>query len=169
MLDSARSYDVGIALNYDVGQATLFNNADVRTAAETELFSVFILTTLPDYPGTDPAPAAQPGDPRLVVAGNPVDWLQYTAADGSQRAVRLSGGWFADRAGSAGADDARLTLSISFRDAAGDVWTARRIGNQFLIVRVGDPAAADYPAPRQSPDLSVVDSNGRAVTARVGG
>jgi hypothetical protein len=169
LLVRSRSYDVGIAMGYDVGQATLASGADVRTFAQQELFAAFILATMPDYPGTEPAPAAQPGDPRLVVAGRPVDWLQYTAADGSQRAVRLSGPWFADRADSAGAGEARLTLSISYRDATEGEWTARRVGNQFVIARVGDPAAADYPTPRQSADLSVVDASGRTVMARVGG
>src|SRR5207244_1457056 len=89
-----------------------FTGRDMRTAPQQELYAAFITATLPDYPGTEPAPAAQLGDPRLVVAGSPVDWLQYTAADGSQRAVRLNGRWFADRAASAGAGEARLTLSI---------------------------------------------------------
>jgi hypothetical protein len=104
-----------------------------------------------------------------VVAGSPVDWLQYTAAGGSPCAVRLRGRWFADRPASAGAGEARLTLSISYRDAAGAAWTAGRAGNQFVIVRVGNPAAADHPAPRQSADLSVVDGTGRTIAAQVGG
>jgi hypothetical protein len=160
-LDAARSYDVGAAIRSD--------NSETSKAAQTELFAEFITTTLPDRPGTDPAPAGQPGDPRLVVQGRPVDWLQYTAADGSQRAVRLSGRWFADRAGSAGDGAARLTLTITYRDAAGAAWTAARVGNQFVLVRVGDPAAADYPAPRPAAELPVVDWGGHAVTARVGG
>jgi hypothetical protein len=173
-LDLSRSYDVGeimrttADLRADVVVGD-FTGADLKSAPQQLLYAAFIVTTLPDYPGTDPAPAAQPGDPRLVVAGSPVDWLQYTAADGAQRAVRLSGPWFADRPASAGAGDARLTLSISYRDAAGAAWTAGRVGNQFVIVRVGDPTAADYPAPRQSADLSVVDASGRTVMARVGG
>jgi hypothetical protein len=71
-----------------------------------------------------------------VVAGSPVDWLQYTAAGDSQRAVRLSGRWFSDRPASAGAAEARLTLTISYRDAAGAAWTAGRAGNHFVIVRL---------------------------------
>src|SRR5579884_1626045 len=82
-LDTARSYDVGADIRS--------NDASKRTAGLQELFGAFVTATLPDYPGTEPAPPAQPGDPRLIVQGSPVDWLQYTAADGSQRAVRLSG------------------------------------------------------------------------------
>jgi hypothetical protein len=146
-------------------------STDLRAGADRELYAAFILTTLPDYPGTEPAPAAQPGDPRLVVAGSPVDWLQYTAPDGSRRAVRLSSGtWFVDRPDGAGAGEARLTLWINYRDASGATWSARRVGNQFLIVRADiPPGRIDYTDPRLSADLSVVDRSGRTVTARVGG
>jgi hypothetical protein len=173
-LDANRSYDVGAILRYyaDLPENVVafdFTGRDMRRAPLQELYAAFITATLPDYPGTDPAPAPQSGDPRFVVSAGSPDWLTYTAADGSQRAVRLSGRWFADRAGSAGAGEARLTLSISYRDAAGAEWSAGRVGDQFLIVRVGDPSAADYPAPRQSPDLTVQDWSGRTVTARVGG
>jgi hypothetical protein len=75
---------------------------------------------------------------------------------------------FADRAGSDGTGT--LTLSIKFQDASGSEWTARRVGNQFLIVRTDiAPTNINYPAPRQSPDLSVVDWSGNTVTARAGG
>jgi hypothetical protein len=170
MIDRARTYDIGVTLrncNYPT-MCISATSSDLRSDADKELYAAFILTTLPDYPGTEPAPATKPGEPGLVVAGSPVDWLQYTAVDGSQRAVRLSGRWFADRAGGAGAGEARLTLFISYQDAAGAKWTARRVGNQFLIVRTDiPPTRFDYPAPRQSADLSVVDWSGRTVTAQM--
>jgi hypothetical protein len=146
---------------------------DTRADADRALYANFMLTTLPDYPGTEPAPAAQPGDPQLVVAGSPVDWLRYKADDraGSPRAARLSSGpWFVDKPDGAGDGEARLTLSISYRDAGGATWTARRVGNQFLIARTGiAPNREGYVEPRLSPDLSVVDPSGRTVTARMGG
>ena len=80
-LTQARSHDVGPYLRMDLDALV----PDVRSASEraelqillraassvstTELYAAFILNTLPNYPGTEPAPAAQPGDPRLVVAG----------------------------------------------------------------------------------------------------
>ncbi|MGI9145266.1 MAG: hypothetical protein ACR2IK_01740 [Chloroflexota bacterium] len=144
-------------------------NSDLQTSLHQELFAVFQLTTRPDYAGSEPAPAAQPGDSRRVVAGSSVDWLQYEAEDGSPRAVRLSSGpWLADRADSAGEGRARLTLSISYKSADGATWAARRIANQFLIARSGiPPTAYDYPAPRQSTELSVLDLSGRTVTAQI--
>jgi hypothetical protein len=143
--------------------------SDDRKVADLELFSSLMLSTLPDYPGTDPAPAVQPGDPQLTVAGVPVDWVQYTADNGTQRSFRLSSdGWFADRAGSDGAGT--LALSIQFKDASGGKWAARRVGNQFLFLRTDkSPTDSDYPAPRQSADLSVLNWSNNTVTARVGG
>jgi hypothetical protein len=169
LVDTAGSYDVGYFLQTCVSGCVSAGSNDARQSADQELFANLVLTTLPDYPGNDPAPAAQPGDPGLVVGGSPVDWVQYTADDGSQRAFRLSSdSWFADRAGSDGAGT--LTLSIGFKDASGGKWTARRVGNQFLIVRTDiPPTRFDYPAPRQSANLSVQDWSGNTVTATAGG
>lgn len=170
-----RNFDIETTIrncNYPT-LCTSNTSRDTRADADRALYANFMLTTLPEYPGTEPAPAAQPGDPRLVVAGSPVDWLRYKADDkaGSPRAVRLSSGpWFVDRADGAGDGEARLTLSISYKDAGGATWTARRVGNQFLIARTGiPPTQTDYTPPRQSADLSVVDASGRTVTAQVGG
>jgi hypothetical protein len=144
-------------------------NDDRRTALDQELFANVVLSTLPDYPGTDPAPAAQPGDPRLTVAGNPVDWVQYKADDGSQRSFRLSSGpWIADRAGGDG--PGTLALSIKYQDADGKGWIASWIGNKFLIVSEDEsPNSFQYPQPRQSTDLSVVNWSGNNFTASAGG
>jgi len=174
-VDAARNFDVETIIrncNYPT-LCTSNTSRDTRADADRALYANFVLTTLPDYPGTEPAPAAQPGDPQLVVAGSPVDWLRYKADDrgGSARAARLSSGpWFVDRPDGAGDGEARLTLSINYQDAAGDTWAVRRVGNQFLIARTGIPPNREgYVEPRQSPDLSVVDPSGRTVTARVAG
>jgi hypothetical protein len=172
LVDHAGDYDLEYILQTCSSPGVLCASAasmDLRSDAERELFASFVLTTLPDYPGTDPAPSAQPADPQLVVLGSLMDWVQYKAADGSQRAFRLSGGsWFADRAGSTGAGV--LALSIQYQDASGATWTARRVGNQFLPVRTDIPATRlDYPALQQSADLSIVNWSGTTVTARVGG
>ncbi|HTE84529.1 MAG TPA: hypothetical protein VK821_07335, partial [Dehalococcoidia bacterium] len=172
LVNSAPNYDIEYIIKNCNAVTVCFSatSSNQRDDADRELFGTFMLATLPDYPGIAPAPAPQQGDAKLIVSGNPVDWLQYTADDGEQRAVRMSGGWFADRPGSAGASDTRLTLSISYRDAAGAKWTARRVGNQFLIARTDvSPTDANYPAPRQSADLTVVDWNSNTVTAQVGG
>jgi alpha-tubulin suppressor-like RCC1 family protein len=172
LVDTAGSYDPEHIIQTCSGPGVVCGSAtstDLRQAVDQELFASFVPTTLPDYPSTDPAPAAQPGDPQLVVAGSPVDWVQYKADDGTQRAFRLSSGpWFADRAGSDGAGT--LTLSIKYQDASGGKWVARRVGNQFLIVRTDiPPTRFDYPQPRQSTDLSIVNWSGSTVTAQVGG
>jgi len=170
LINTAGSYDPEYIIRTCTGQTLCASagSADLRRTVDQELFANLILTTLPDYPGTDPAPAAQPGDPQLVVSGSPVAWVQYTADDGTQRAFRLSSGpWFADRAGRDGTGT--LTLSIKFQDASGSKWTAGRVGNQFLIVRTDiAPTQINYPQPRQSANLSVVDWSGNTVTAQVG-
>jgi hypothetical protein len=174
-VDYFRNFDVETTIrNCNYPTVCISNTSrDTRADADRALYATFVLTTLPDYPGTEPAPAAQPGDPRLVVAGSPVDWLRYKAddKDGSPRAARLSSGpWFVDRPDGAGDGEARLTLSINYKDANGDTWAARRVGNQFLIARTGvAPNREGYVEPRLSPDLSVADPSGRTVTARVGG
>jgi len=170
LVDRAGGYDVEYIIQTCVSGCVSATSTDLRRDAEQELFANLVLTTLPDYPGTEPAPAAQPGDPQLLVAGSPVDWVQYTADDGSPRAFRLSSGpWIADRAGTDNGAGV-LTLSIAYKDAAGATWTARRVGSQFLIVRTGiPPTRINYPEPRQSADLSVLDWSGRTVTAQAGG
>jgi hypothetical protein len=169
LVDTAGSYDVGYFLQTCVSGCVSAGSNDARQSADQELFANLVLTTLPDYPGNDPAPAAQPGDPGLVVGGSPVDWVQYTADDGSQRSFRLgSDSWFVDRAGGNGAGT--LTLSIKFQDASGGKWVAGRLGNQFLVVRTDIPSTRlDYPAPQQSAELSVQDWSGNTVTATAGG
>jgi hypothetical protein len=172
LVDTAGSYDPEHIIQTCSGPGAVCGSAtssNLLGDAEQELFASFVLTTLPDYPGTDPAPAAQPDDPQLVVAGSPAEWVQYTADDGTQRAFHLSSGsWFADRAGSDGAGT--LTLSIKYQDVSGGKWVARRVGNQFLIVRTDiPPTRFDYPAPRQSADLSIVNWSGSTVTTQIGG
>ncbi len=83
--------------------------------------------------------------------------------------MRLSSGpWLADRGDSASEGDARLTLSISYKSPDGATCAARRVANQFLIAGSGiPPTAYDYPAPRQSAELSVLDLSGRTVTAQI--
>jgi hypothetical protein len=170
LIDAAGVYNVEWIIQNCIGDVVCVSgsSADLETAVHQELFAVHQLATLPDYPGTEQAPAPQPGDPRLVVAGSPVNWLRYQADDGSPRAVRLSSSaWFADRADGAGDGEARLTLSITFRNRDG-TWTARRVGNQFLIARTDiPPTRYDYPAPTQSAALSVVDPDNLDVTAVV--
>jgi hypothetical protein len=168
-LDAAQSYDLAAAIR---------NN---DKAAVGELYGFFIANTLPDYPGTDPAPARGPGDPQFYVDGRPVAWLEYIAADGAQHAVRMIGPWwFADRAASAAEGEARLKLSISYRDKitladeTGQLtarWTTRKSGrDQLLTAFVADPATPGYPAPTQSADLTVVQRAAPyIVTARLGG
>jgi hypothetical protein len=148
-------------------------NSNVRTTLDVEIFTILQLITLPDYPGTEPAPAARPEDGRFIVAGSPVEWLRYRSDDkeGSIRAVRLSSSpWFADRPDGAPDNEARLTLSISYRTVLQDTWTARRVGDQFLMVRTGvSPTSVEYPGPQQSAELVVGDPRpGLLVTASVG-
>jgi hypothetical protein len=170
--NNAGKYDPEHIIQMCSGPSVLCTSAtssDLLGGVEQELFTSFVMTTLPDYPGTDPAPAAQPGDPQLLVSGSPTEWVQYTAGDGSQRAFRLSSGpWFVDRAGNDGTGT--LALSIKFQDASGGLWSARRAGNQFLIVRTDvAPTNIYYPQPRQSATLSVVDWSGNTASASVGG
>lgn len=174
LIDAAPNFDVEWIMQTcrgTTGCVTAYST-DARSIVEHELYTAFMFTTLPEYPGNEPAPAARPGDPRLVVDGRPVDWLRYKADDdnGSPRAFRLGpGSWFVDRPDGAGDAAARLALQISFKDASDATWTARRVGNQFLISRTGvGPTNINYVEPRQSADLSVVDPSGNNVTARVG-
>jgi hypothetical protein len=174
LVDAAPNFDVEWIMRTCLGATGCVTaySTDARSIVDQEMFTAVVLSTLPDYPGTDPVPAAQPGEPRLVVDGRPVDWLKYKADDddASPRAVRLgSGPWFVDRPDSAGDGDARLTLQIKYQDASKATWSARRAGNGFIIVRTElPPTNINYPAPRQSPDLSVVDPSDQTVTARVG-
>jgi hypothetical protein len=180
LIDSSANYNVEWVMQncggvVSCGTASI---SDLRAAMDQGLFAALLRTTSPDYPGTEPAPAPQPEDPRLIVlragdsAASPVDWLRYKSDDtnGSARAVRLSSGpWFVDKPDGAGDAEARLALSISFKDASGGTWTARRAGNQFLLVRTGiRPGNIDYPPPRLTASLSVVDPSGIPVTVQVG-
>jgi hypothetical protein len=152
-------------------------SADMRLSIDQELFAALMLVTTPD-PDNEPAPAAQPTDPRFVVwasgdsAGTRVEWLRYRSddKDGTARAVRLSGPWFVDKPDSAGDSEGRLTLSISFKDADGATWAVSRVGEQFLKVRTNmRPTLLNYPEPRLSrnKDFSITEPSGRSVLAQV--
>src|SRR5205807_1500202 len=110
-------------------------STDQCKAEQKEVFTDFVLSTLPDYPGTDPAPAPQASDPQYLASASPVTWVQYAASDGSQRSFRfLSGPWLADRAGSNGNGVPALSIRYCTGACAGtDVskkqsWIVRRIG-----------------------------------------
>ncbi|MFN8633724.1 MAG: hypothetical protein U0893_07725 [Chloroflexota bacterium] len=171
MVDMAPTYDIEWIVRNCTSGCVNAATSDLRGQVDFEMYTAFMFTTLPDFPGTDAAPAVRPGDPRLAVDGRPVDWMRYKAndKDGSPRAFRLgSGAWFVDRADGDGDSGARLTLQVNYRDAAGGTWAVRRAGDQFIIVRTGlAPTNIDYVLPRQSADLAIVDPSGRTVTARV--
>jgi hypothetical protein len=99
-----------------------------------EVYTAFILTTLPDYPPAGPVPATQPSDLTFDLTdstGRPSTSadLPYQAPDTSLHVARLSEGWFVDTHSST----RRLALGIDYLDWQGQKWTAWRVGNQFLL------------------------------------
>lgn len=172
LVDLSPNYDIEWIMRTCTSGCVNAATTDLRGQVDKEMYTSFMLTTLPDYPGTDAAPAAQPGDAQLVVDGRLAAWMRYKSDDkkGSLRAFRLgSGPWFVDRADGDGDKDARLTLQIGFKDAADNTWAIRRAGDQFILVRTGlAPTNINYPAPQQSANLSMADASGRTVTIRTG-
>ncbi len=111
-----------------------------------ELSDVFLLSTLPDFPGsTDPLPVADQNfgvTPAAGGAENVVTTLEYVGRFGDPWQTQLARGWFKPRPMD-GSDYSILSLLIEYRGCDGDDWNADRIGNQFLLYRnEGDATSA---------------------------
>jgi hypothetical protein len=134
-------------------------STDQCQAEQKEVFADVVLSTLPDYQGNDPAPSAEPGS-----------WVQYTAADGSQRSFHLMDGpWFADRADSTG--EGIRTLSIKYctggdcastDDSKKQSRFVSSVGNMWTVVRPDLPTDT----PQRSTSLSILDWSGNTVNVQ---
>ncbi len=112
-----------------------------------ELYAVFMLMTMPDYPanaalpGPESAevdfryftatgsPTTQPGDGRFL---HYQDWL------GRNHTAWLTDGWFTDQyTDSNGVVHRRLTLKIEYVNPTDEGWVAWRAGDQFIHTRAG--------------------------------
>ena len=114
-----------------------------------EIYSAFVLSTLPDFPNTGSIPAQQATDRNFIITdslGNQTEsqtihyqcWNpQHCAETDQEHSARIHAGWFVDRSDQTGAE--RMTLEIEYVDWNGDEWTAARIGPQeFLHTRVAE-------------------------------
>jgi hypothetical protein len=105
-----------------------------KDAGVQELYSNFLLNTLPDYPGSD-VPPVNPNDRRFLVRQNGAGGstesatIGYKDWAGQNRTARLSGGWFVENNGGT----EKQTLSIQYIDWLGQKKVASRKAGQFVI------------------------------------
>ncbi|MBX3280791.1 MAG: hypothetical protein KF868_22565, partial [Acidobacteria bacterium] len=149
--------DAAINANIDIAQLASTD------AGKREIFSEFLLATMPEPPAPISVPAATPGDRQFFLQpGDTVTpILQYLDWNEEPRTARLSGGWFVDRAGSTGAEI--LALSINYLDWNGKAWTATRVGKQFLHTRNGDTEAT----PARTPEIKYRNWTDQLFTAKI--
>jgi hypothetical protein len=149
--------DAAINANIDIAQLASTD------AGKREIFSEFLLATMPEPPAPTSVPEATAADRQFFLqpgdAVTPI--LQYQDWNEEARTARLSGGWFVDRAGSTGAE--RLTLSINYLDWNGKAWTATRVGKQFLHTRNGDTEAT----PVRTPEIKYKNWTDQLFTAKI--
>ena len=118
---------------------------DLRASIQTpeglqELYAVFIESTMPDYPATEPPPAPVGSDPRFRVQDEtgqhlgvfPVIKLHSPSQPGNWQ-MRLSGGWFVPTYTDDGTASEELTLDVTYFDWEGTQRVAWRRGDQFVI------------------------------------
>lgn len=110
-----------------------------------ELYSLFLVSTLPDAPATEQAPPAVAGDrqwlraPASTVCFRPEPALQLVDQNGKHITVRLVDGWFVIK-DEAGAE--KMALTVEFLDSYGTLRTVSRTGSQFLLTDGSDAVDA---------------------------
>lgn len=73
------------------------------TTGQQEVFAVFTLMTLPDFPATDPVPAAQASDPQFRVRQDgsatttTAATIDFKSWNNDNQSARLNGGWFINK------------------------------------------------------------------------
>ncbi len=109
-----------------------------------ELYNVFLLSTLPDFRAVDgDSGALPPADQDFAVrpqsggAETVQSSLHYVGWEGDDWETKLAVGWFLPRPED-GSDFGAITLFIEYTGCDGQDWNATRIGNQFLLLKVGD-------------------------------
>ncbi len=123
--------------------------ASIQTdAGLKELYSLFLISTLPDAPATEQAPPAVAGDrqwlraPSGTACFRPEQALQMVDQNGKHITVRLVDGWLVIK-DEAGVE--KMALTVEVVDSNGTLQTVSRTGNQFLLTN-GTDAVEDAPA-----------------------
>jgi hypothetical protein len=135
---------------------------------EQEIFSSFILLTLPDFPSTAQIPAAQPSDPKFIVRqeGSTLETISaainFKSWDNDNQSARLNGAWFINQYREENLDQERWALRIDYINWKGEAWSAGRRGATFNHTKYGDTKTTF-----QSPEINYRDWNGAHFTARL--
>jgi hypothetical protein len=144
----------------DLGQLILTEQG------EQEIFSAFLLLTLPDFPSTTPVPVALGSDPQFLLrqdgsattTASPT--IGFKAWDNDNQSARLNGGWFINKFTEDNEEKERWALKIEYINWRGELWLAGRAGAGFLHTNAKDPKQSF-----ESAEIKYLDWNGNRFTA----